>query len=94
MEADGNVRRRTAEERQGLRRARCAYSITSPPHATDGCVRITVKAIPDGKVSNHVVRALRPGVVVRLDEPTGEFVLQGIQNDRREYGRVRAVLAA
>ena len=58
----------------GVRQWR-AYSITSPPHATDGCVRITVKAIPEGKVSNHIVRALRPGAIVRLAEPMGEFVL-------------------
>ena len=38
-----------------------AYSLTSPVDAPDGIISICVKAIPDGKVSNHVVRALQPG---------------------------------
>ena len=58
----------------GVRQWR-AYSITSPPQAADGCVRITVKAIPEGKVSNHVVRELRAGAIVRIAEPEGAFVL-------------------
>jgi len=34
-----------------------------------------VKAIPDGTVSTHVVRELRPGTLVHLDQATGEFTL-------------------
>jgi ferredoxin-NADP reductase len=34
-----------------------------------------VKAIPDGKVSSHVVRRLHPGALVQLDQATGDFVL-------------------
>ncbi|MFJ9763288.1 ferredoxin reductase [Streptomyces erythrochromogenes] len=52
-----------------------AYSITSPTNRRDGRVTITVKAIPDGKVSNHLVRRARPGTLVQLDQPTGDFVL-------------------
>jgi stearoyl-CoA 9-desaturase NADPH oxidoreductase len=52
-----------------------AYSLTSAVDAHDGLISITVKAIPDGKVSNHVVRALRPGTLVHLDQATGEFIL-------------------
>jgi ferredoxin-NADP reductase len=52
-----------------------AYSLTSPADAPGGLISITVKAIPDGKVSNHVVRALRPGTLVHLDQATGEFTL-------------------
>ena len=52
-----------------------AYSLTSPVAAADGLVSITVKAIPDGKVSNHVVRSLQPGTLVHLDQATGDFVL-------------------
>ena len=36
---------------------------------------ITVKAIPDGVVSNHLVRRTTPGTVVQLDQATGDFVL-------------------
>jgi len=50
-----------------------AYSLTSGPR-TDGLVSVTVKAIPDGVVSNHLVRSIRPGTVVDLDQATGDFV--------------------
>jgi ferredoxin-NADP reductase len=36
---------------------------------------ITVKAIPNGKVSNHIVRRLSPGTLVHLDQASGDFVL-------------------
>lgn len=52
-----------------------AYSITSPTNRQDGRVTITVKAIPDGKVSNHLVRKARPGTLVQLEQATGDFVL-------------------
>jgi ferredoxin-NADP reductase len=57
----------------GVRRWR-AYSLTSGPR-TDGRISITVKAIPDGVVSNHLVRSARPGTVIELDQATGDFVL-------------------
>ncbi len=60
----------------GVRQWR-AYSITSDLTRTDGCFSVTVKAIPDGKVSNHLVRRTAPGTLVQLDQATGEFVLPG-----------------
>ena len=41
----------------------------------DGCIAITVKAIPGGKVSNHLVRRATVGTIVQLDQATGEFTL-------------------
>ena len=58
----------------GVRQWR-AYSLTSDTTRTDGCISVTVKAMPDGKVSNHLVRRARPGLVVQLDQAAGEFVL-------------------
>ncbi|GAB2934583.1 NADPH oxidoreductase [Streptomyces heilongjiangensis] len=52
-----------------------AYSLTSPTNRRDGRVTITVKAIPDGKVSNHLVRRVQPGTLIQLDQATGDFVL-------------------
>jgi stearoyl-CoA 9-desaturase NADPH oxidoreductase len=56
-----------------------AYSLTCPAatDGRDGRIRITVKAIPDGKVSSYVVRRLRPGALIQLDQATGDFVLGG-----------------
>ncbi|MET0763452.1 MAG: ferredoxin reductase [Blastococcus sp.] len=58
----------------GVRQWR-AYSVTSDRTRADGCFSITVKAIPDGKVSNHLVRHATPGTVIHLDQAAGEFVL-------------------
>ncbi|MFF2044891.1 ferredoxin reductase [Kitasatospora sp. NPDC058170] len=52
-----------------------AYSITSPTERRDGRITITVKAIPEGRVSNHLVHRATPGTLIRLDQPTGDFVL-------------------
>src|SRR3954452_4470896 len=51
-----------------------AYSLTHGPRA-DGHISVTVKAVPDGKVSNHLVRGARPGTLVHLEQAAGEFVL-------------------
>jgi stearoyl-CoA 9-desaturase NADPH oxidoreductase len=58
----------------GVRQWR-AYSITSVLGRADGCFTVTVKAIPGGKVSNHLVRRARAGTIVQLDQATGDFVL-------------------
>lgn len=58
----------------GVRQWR-AYSLTSAPDATADTIAITVKAIPDGRVSNHVVHRLRPGTLLHLDQAAGDFVL-------------------
>src|SRR3954449_8827342 len=58
----------------GVRQWR-AYSLTSHLGRTDGCIAVTVKAIPDGKVSNHLVHRTKPGTIVQLDQAAGEFCL-------------------
>jgi ferredoxin-NADP reductase len=65
----------------GVRQWR-AYSVTSDLGRTDGCITVTVKAIPDGKVSNHLVHRTQPGTIVQLDQAAGEFVLPGQRPDK------------
>ncbi|WP_372728503.1 ferredoxin reductase [Nocardioides sp.] len=50
------------------------YSLTHGPRA-DRCISITVKAIPDGVVSNHLVHRVRPGTMLQLGQAEGDFVL-------------------
>lgn len=50
------------------------YSLTHGPRA-DRCISITVKAIPGGVVSNHLVRRVRPGQMIQIGQAEGEFVL-------------------
>ena len=53
-----------------------SYSLTSVPRATGTrTVTITVKAMPEGFLSSHLVGGVRPGTVVRLAAPKGNFVL-------------------
>ncbi len=51
------------------------YSISSAPEREDGCITITVKAVPDGRVSHHLVREIEPGAQLLLGSPQGDFVL-------------------
>jgi ferredoxin-NADP reductase len=50
------------------------YSLTHGPRA-DRRISITVKAIPGGVVSHHLVRRARPGQMIQLHQAEGEFVL-------------------
>lgn len=50
------------------------YSLTHGPRP-DGCISLTVKAIPDGVVSNHLVHSARAGQMIQLQQAEGEFVL-------------------
>jgi ferredoxin-NADP reductase len=57
-----------------------SYSLTSSPAATAGTgsprtVTITVKAMPEGFLSTHLVAGVEPGTIVRLAAPQGNFVL-------------------
>ena len=64
---------RVGAEVDGVRLWR-TYSLTHGPRP-DGCLSITVKAIPDGVVSNHLVRNARAGQMLQLAQAQGEFVL-------------------
>jgi ferredoxin-NADP reductase len=64
---------RVGADVEGVRLWR-TYSLTHGPRA-DGCISITVKAIPDGVVSNHLVHRVRPGQMLHLGQAEGEFVL-------------------
>jgi ferredoxin-NADP reductase len=57
-----------------------SYSLTSSPAETFGSasartVTITVKAMPEGFLSTHLVAGVEPGTIVRLAAPQGNFVL-------------------
>ncbi len=51
-----------------------AYSLTHGPRS-DGRISITVKAVPEGKVSNHLVHRTPVGSLVQLEQAAGDFVL-------------------
>ncbi|GAB3003528.1 ferredoxin reductase [Mycobacterium bourgelatii] len=60
-----------------------SYSLTSSPAESPGSSRrgrprtvtITVKAMPEGFLSTHLVAGVAPGTIVRLAAPQGNFVL-------------------
>jgi ferredoxin-NADP reductase len=52
-----------------------SYSISSAPEREDGCLTLTVKAVPSGRVSEHLVREIQPGASLWLGQAQGDFVL-------------------
>jgi len=52
-----------------------SYSVSSPPKRSRGTISITVRAMPEGLLSKHLVEGLEPGTIVRLALPEGDFVL-------------------
>jgi ferredoxin-NADP reductase len=52
-----------------------AYSLTSDPGRSDGCIAITPKVVESGTVSPFLFSRARPGAVVRLGGVEGTFVL-------------------
>jgi stearoyl-CoA 9-desaturase NADPH oxidoreductase len=52
-----------------------AYSLTSDPECPGGCISITPKLVPGGKVSPYLFSRVRPGTIVRLGGVEGTFVL-------------------
>lgn len=58
---------------EGVRQWR-AYSLTHGQRP-DRLISITVKAVPNGLVSEHLVRRAQPGTLVHLEQASGEFVL-------------------
>jgi len=52
-----------------------SYSISSPPRRNGRTLTITVRAMPEGLLSSHLVNGLEPGTIVRLAAPEGDFVL-------------------
>ena len=61
---------------------RC-FSLAGSPNRADGCLELTVKANPTGRVSRHLVDDARPGQVLRLSAAQGEFVLPQPQRRQR-----------
>lgn len=52
-----------------------SYSLTSCPVAENKTITITVKAMPEGFLSTHLVAGVAPGTIVRLAAPQGNFVM-------------------
>lgn len=52
-----------------------SYSVSSPPRRSGRTIAITVRAMPEGLLSSHLVSGLEPGTIVRLALPDGDFVL-------------------
>ncbi len=52
-----------------------SYSLTSTPVTRERTITITVKAMPEGFLSTHLVGGVPPGTIVRLAAPQGNFVM-------------------
>ena len=59
-----------------------SYSLTSAPTTGRGEYSVTVKALPEGLLSNHIVGTVEPGTIVRLQAPAGDFHLPSPTPDK------------
>lgn len=58
----------------GMRHTR-TYSISSAPERDDGCISITIKIVPGGRVSQALTRQLRTGMYLPIGLPQGDFFI-------------------
>ncbi|NMM87500.1 hypothetical protein B2J88_24605 [Rhodococcus sp. SRB_17] len=65
----------------GVRHTRC-YSPAGSASTRNGLIELTVKAQPDGLVSQHLHRNAQPGLVVSLSQADGVFQLPTPRPDR------------
>jgi ferredoxin-NADP reductase len=66
----------------GVRQWR-TYSVTSRTKPrTDRFISITVKTVPDGVVSNYLVRRAKAGTLVHLDQACGDFTMPTTRPDK------------
>lgn len=59
-----------------------SYSLTSAPMSGRGEYSVTVKAMPEGLLSNHIVGTVSAGDIVRLAAPAGDFHLPSPTPDK------------
>ncbi len=59
-----------------------SYSVSSPTKQRGRTIAITVRAMPEGVLSSHLVNGLEPGTIVRLAAPEGDFTLPDPPPDR------------
>jgi ferredoxin-NADP reductase len=52
-----------------------AYSLTSDPDRSDGCICITPKLVEEGTVTPYLLKQAKPGALVRLGGVEGGFTL-------------------
>jgi ferredoxin-NADP reductase len=54
------------------------YSISSAPERGDGCITITVKCVPNGKVSSALFRKVKPGDQLAMGSASGDFTVPDV----------------
>lgn len=68
----------------GGEEVRRSYSISSSPYTEDG-LRISVKRVKDGLVSNHINDHIKAGDVIEAAAPNGAFTLEPGEIKRRTH---------
>ncbi len=52
-----------------------SYSVSTPPERDGRTIAITVRAMPEGFLSEHLVNGVKPGSLIRLALPAGDFTM-------------------
>ena len=63
---------------------RRAYSMSSSP-VTDDYISVTIKAIPDGRVSSYLKKNLKKGSTLEVMPPMGRFVVHSDSHKKHHY---------
>lgn len=61
-----------------------AYSLSSSPY-THKFLRITVKKVADGLVSNYICDSLKEGQKIEVEKPTGNFFIEPSARKQQNY---------
>ncbi|WP_242157609.1 ferredoxin--NADP reductase [Aestuariivivens sediminis] len=61
-----------------------AYSFSSNPY-TDKDLKITIKRVEKGLVSNFVHDHFKPGDILEVDDPAGSFIIEPSGEAKRQY---------
>ncbi len=61
-----------------------AYSFSSSPY-TDKDLKITIKRVKEGLVSNYIHDFLKVGDKLKVDKPTGSFVISPKKETKKQY---------
>lgn len=61
-----------------------AYSLSSSPY-THKFLRITVKKVAGGLVSNYICNSLKEGQKIEIDKPTGNFFIEPNSRKQKNY---------
>lgn len=73
-------------EIDGIKYSRPYTISSSPSDSVNGYYMITVKAFPNGKISNYIIKTWNEGTRVDVSEPMGTFTYEPLRDEKHIIG--------